>query len=491
MAVYNYHPSTPLLLGAGVDPKDPLNVIPSCISYDEHRIEKTAVTTEFSLSLLRTRRDLYEKLNISASMSAHYLFFSADGSLSIDRDYSFESDTIVWILKAYTDFGRKEARHPELLPEAQALVTSDPDEFSRRYGTEVILQERRAVQIVAIFSLSNMAERQKDILQRSFRGGISLRSFGADVAANYSKFVSEAAKVSSLNVSVYALGGGGISNLADIIQNQTDIDVITDSLQQYTSNFNFDSSAPIQYLSGSMSRFGWRGNPIDITYRDQVLSDLYILYKDIQAVKDRLQYLTSSSPDSPLGKLITAEQRNYYREVLNEYYNRLRSIQQSALACRLDEQDCPNIVDLMPSKDINWPELPQLPRILIDRYTTGLKRSSDGGTYYSVDVSGQIIFDWEAGDLAYWLVNGARSNDITPIMNNNVRSTKTLDTDIKIQALNTSITILETETNLKSVPFTYNGIRVPVLSNDNVRASLALEVIDRFGRKYKYDVFKS
>jgi hypothetical protein len=235
MPVYDYYPSTTLRLGGGVDPNNPLTVLPTCAQFLEKPIEGTAVTTTFALSLVNSRKELYSALSVSASLSAQYAFFSASGALSFDNDYAFSSDSVVWMLKAYSDFGRFEAANPTLTVEAKAVLNADPKEFARRYGTEIVLQERRAAQIAAVFSLQNISEQQKQKLETSFQGGVSLGLFSGDMQAAYKSFAAEATRISAMSIAVFAIGGGGIGQLANIITDGTDLNAVAITLREYAS----------------------------------------------------------------------------------------------------------------------------------------------------------------------------------------------------------------------------------------------------------------
>ena len=59
--------------------------------------------------------------------------------------------------------------------------------------------------------------------------------------------------------------------------------------------------------------------------------------------------------------------------------------------------------------------MPLSPRVLLERVTNELKRASDGAVFYSVDVMGRVVFDWEAGDIGYFEVNGKRASEWIPL----------------------------------------------------------------------------
>ncbi|ANM17180.1 hypothetical protein AMK06_CH02286 [Rhizobium sp. N541] len=167
-AVYEYHPSSPIRLANGLNPSNPLEVVPKCLSGDNvRRIENTSVLTTFDAKLLKTRKELYETLNVSATISGRYAFASGSGGIDFASQYDFSSDAVIWGVRAYTDYGRLEflpnGTGPDALtPQAAALIKSkDFSGFAKQCGSEVVLQERRAAMVVAIFSLTAVSEEKK------------------------------------------------------------------------------------------------------------------------------------------------------------------------------------------------------------------------------------------------------------------------------------------------------------------------------------------
>src|SRR6266446_4837725 len=149
-AVYQYFPSSPLHLSGGFDPVNPFELMLPCINYDSIKnVDTTGATkTRFTLSLIKSRQDLYHDLQVSSSLSANYLFFSAGGGFDLEDQSAFHADSLTWIVLAGSDYGRFILENARLNPEAQRMVDNfEYDSFAKRCGSEVVLEERRGALI--------------------------------------------------------------------------------------------------------------------------------------------------------------------------------------------------------------------------------------------------------------------------------------------------------------------------------------------------------
>jgi hypothetical protein len=357
-AVYDYHPSSPFALGNGVDPYDPLKVIPSCIEGVEKIIEGSTVLTTFDAKILRSRRDLFSSLNISANLSARYSFYKGSGGVDFESQYSFSSNNVVWIVKAYSDFGRKELRDTKLRQDAADLIKlGNHDQFAKQCGTELVLQERRSAIVAAVFSLNIVDEFQKTRLETRFSGGATTGVWSADVAAAYKKFVSEAAKISAINVSVIAIGGTGIVGLSPVFEDFEDLEKISKTLREYAAGINFNTAAPSLYYTGSMHAYGWQGNSLDASQVDVFLSDLYFALRDVEDTKTRLKGIISTDLSTPYGQLIGEDGIRKYIDVYNLYVDAVQKIYGKARDCAQSVENCTNLKSVIP-EPVSWPTLP-------------------------------------------------------------------------------------------------------------------------------------
>jgi hypothetical protein len=207
-----------------------------------------------------------------------------DAKFNFDENYTFASDTVTWMIRGYTKLGRLIARDLEIEPRAKALIDAGEfEQFAETYGTEMVLEEHRGAQIVALFSLRNISEQQKSRLETSFEGSYGWGFFKAEAQASYREFISGATRAGALSVEVFALGGEGISKLARALDPATDLNTISKLLVEYCANFTFKNGTTFEYYTGSVKSFRWRGHSWETAYRDTFMGELYFIYKDAAA----------------------------------------------------------------------------------------------------------------------------------------------------------------------------------------------------------------
>src|SRR5262245_20255815 len=100
-AVYQYHPNAVVTLGSTFDPVDLSAAHRDCIEYDyEYSLDAArdqavppppgnsvySGETAFSITQLRSQRDLYTYLHISAAVSGYYAMFSAGASFDLEDE---------------------------------------------------------------------------------------------------------------------------------------------------------------------------------------------------------------------------------------------------------------------------------------------------------------------------------------------------------------------------------------------------------------------
>ena len=353
--VHSYDPYSAIYLGAGFDPKQPDEAFNQCINFDSTKNVDTngAIKTTFDATIIRTREDLHKHLGISASVSARYKFFSGGAAMSFNDDYNFHSDSIVWIIKGQSFFGRFQMINPRLTNDAQQLIDDQKySAFSRKCGTKYVSQENRSVLIAAIFSIENVSNEHKQKLTAEFKASVAGGFFEGSVASSYKRFFSEASIRSQIKMSVYAIGGSGITRLHNLMTKSDDLHNIQLILSNYTKTIGADHAAPLSYLSGSMEVFGWRGqHDPQIKQRDHTLSQIYFRYKEAETVINRLNEALILL-DTPLWSFISDKQYNAYQDHLNEYETYLSLLTEAADNCFYGDQ-C--YVPPQNLKRIKWP----------------------------------------------------------------------------------------------------------------------------------------
>lgn len=344
-----------LRLGAGVNPSDPTDSFPYCFDFKTRLIPGSAGSSLFRTSLIKTRKDFLRELNVSASASAKYAFFTGAASGSLDEKYSFSSDSLTWIVYFQTDLGKSEVYDETLKPFANHLLTSKHfTQFATRCGQELITQESREASVSAIFSINNISQEQRKNLEGKFSGEANTSVFSVEASTSFRNFVQEAAKTSRINVDVVTVGGTGAADLASLFTDYSDLAAISNILRAYTGKLSFNNSKATSYRSTKMTRYGWAGNVVDFSIADIALSDYYISFRDIDIVKRKAYDFQSMASQGHL--VLTAEQAESLRKAYSDSDALLVKIVQAAKACREDEKKCISAVAFA-VPIVAWPKL--------------------------------------------------------------------------------------------------------------------------------------
>ena len=333
---YTYHPSNTLYLGAGFDPAYPERAFQSCLQFDgRSNVDgKGAIKTEYSLSLVKSKKELFDRLSISASLSARGLFWGANAGVDYFSEHRFHSDSITWMLTGKSEYGRYIIQNPKLTAHAEKLLKEDEhDSFAKQCGTEFIKQERRSVLIAAVFSMENVSSEDIKRLETHFSASYSAGFFEASAQMRYSRFIAEASRINRINMSIYAIGGSGIIELSHLVLHPDDLGEVQKVIEHYMKGLDESRAVPCEYLSGSMAAFGWQGvTPADVFRRERVLADLYYRYEETQSTYQRLGSILSNRDSLAYNKLSNTQWQTYQNQY-NQHATYLTTLMQSADAC--------------------------------------------------------------------------------------------------------------------------------------------------------------
>ncbi|MEG0619426.1 MAG: hypothetical protein RR557_09025 [Bacilli bacterium] len=293
--VIQYHPNSTAYIGGNFDPTKPGQFYPACLKQAQIRAESllpgqlagTPASTQFYLKKISSREELYRLLNVSLSASGSYGFFSGDFSGRLEQENTFSKEEFTWIIFGYSNFGKFILDSIELTNEAK-LLKDNPKEFRQRCGTDFVGMEVRAVQAAAVFTIKNLAESERKVLEMSFNasygGGspININTKGA-----YSEFIKKASSFGQIEVNIYAMGGPGVSTLAPIITNIDKPDLILKTIEKYFDNLTLNQSVPISYNTGSLQSLV-NNSEIETSVYNKFIADSFLTYENIESEKKRL-----------------------------------------------------------------------------------------------------------------------------------------------------------------------------------------------------------
>lgn len=371
---YSYHPSTPLYLGAGFDPVHLDHGYRTCIEY-AHKVAVDgpgAVKTRYSLNLVSSKRELFEQLNISASISARGLFWSAHGNVDYFSEHKFHSDSLTWALVGRSEYGRFIMKNPQLAAFADKLIQESKfEQFERMCGREFITQETRATLIAAVFSIDNVAEEKKSKLEAQFKASMSVGLFKGDIQTQYADFFAQAATTSRITLSVYAIGGSGIVKLSNLVLHPNNLQEVQQVIHQYMQTMTAEQAAPIEYLSAPMETFGFVGkSPAAIFKRERTLAELYYRYDATHNAYKRLESILLNSSD-PYHASISSSSLGSYQKHYNAHAAYLSTLMNAADTCYNEVAGC-NLPEYTLER-IVWPVdlLSECERLRLNAFTRG------------------------------------------------------------------------------------------------------------------------
>lgn len=302
--VIQYHPNSPAYIGGNFDPSRPGQAFPECLERSTVRAESllpnqqpgTPAATQFFIKKVSSRQELYRLLNVSLSMSGSYGLFSADFSGSLEQENTFKEESFTWVIQGYSNFGKFILESVKLNAEARALK-DNPSAFRNRCGTDYIGIEVRAVQAAAVFTIKNLSESERKVLEASFSasyGGGGPLSIGGD--AKYQEFVKKAAQYGQIEVNVYAIGGTGVSALAPIITSVEKPDDVLKTIQSYFANLTLERSAAVSYNTGSLQSLVNHAN-IETDIYNKFIAQAFLQYEELGAELNRLNSIRRAQED--------------------------------------------------------------------------------------------------------------------------------------------------------------------------------------------------
>ncbi|MDF4706948.1 hypothetical protein P3564_00845 [Vibrio parahaemolyticus] len=333
---YQYYPNSPIHLGSSFDPRRIHEVGLKCIDFDS-RIQlnaydssnNLAMETQYTVDQVKTRRQLYNYLHVSASVSGHYSFFSGGGSYDLIDESSFDSDSFSWVIRGYTKYGEFGMLNPRLSPEAKKLI-GNPVAFRARCGTEFVGQESRSVLIAAVYTVKNLSENKRKEITASFNASVGTELWGVGGKAKYEKFFKEALSSGSLSFRLYIIGGGGIKSLSKVAINTGDIEKVKKIISDYTKELTMEKSVPTDFLTGSLKAFYPDLGSYDFGLYNQFLEDSYLEVTQLRSKRSRLGTILRNLDDYNL----ESERIEKLEQYSDEIGSAINTITSRVIDCR-------------------------------------------------------------------------------------------------------------------------------------------------------------
>jgi hypothetical protein len=374
---YEYHPSSPLTLGGGFDPKAPLKVyVTRCLQYTKtENIDTTgAYKVDISGTIIKDQTQFFAATGVSASLDAHYSFYSGGGSFNQDTSFVSSSDSLTWIIKAEVIFGRYRPVDASLSPTAEVMKT-EPTKFTTRCGSEFVAQETRGGRALAIFTARNLSSETKDSLESSLHAAFSSPGAGGSASASYKQALSNARKSAFIDLRLVTFGGPGPSQLKAALLDIENLPEIRKTLANYVTQMTSENAIPVRSETASFSQFGLVEPGSVFANRDNVLTQLNLEYRDTWGIVQRVYSYTRPVPTGPrYSHFVEENKRKELEELSKKYENKSSEIFAQAKKCLAKDDDC-TLVDVATLPQILFPPIPEVPEVfLLERCTSSLLR---------------------------------------------------------------------------------------------------------------------
>lgn len=389
-AEYTYHPSSPMNLKGGFNPFKPTEAYLECL-------EKTTVealetpnnrSLNIQISTVKSRRDLYSKTNISASISGSYGPFSGSASTSKLDEVTFNENDFNWIIVLKSDMGKYGLVRPKLDP---SLLNLSDEALYDRCGTEIVTKERRGVMLYALITVHNLSQSERHEMESQIGGGISTAVYSADAAAKYKSILQFSYAVGTVSITVDAQGGKGLKELADVVGNGSNefanYAKLPELVNKYVKDFNPDNAVPLQYFTTSIKAFRPSLTPRRSSFEATQVGIIYEKYLDTVKTLSRIDTLLS--PNHTQGFEITNEQRQVLLRARDVFEKNMNDLYEAGRRCfneTLNSCKPPKLVDF----PLVWPRL-STDKLCELKRDDALRKGYYPGEYYDLAKSRNLV----------------------------------------------------------------------------------------------------
>jgi hypothetical protein len=306
---YYYHPKTALGLGLGFDPAASTTPKLPCIVAKKVPIDPGAVSTNLSMTYVRSWDQLNIAMKVDTKADASYLAFKGNSSFSMDTSTTFQSNAITVVMTASSDFGRWGLDADAKLTDEAKTLLANGQEFARVCGTRYVAFERRGASVSAVITLLSTQSDFKASFDAEFGGSGGWGPLSASAQAKFHSALSNAAQQARINVQVGATGGVGLAALQQTVEKlasveKDPINAIFGALGASLNGFTKDNASPVEYTVAPMDFFGWNPATIDPwnDLKERKLRALVLAYREAGIQLDSVTAMENGS--FPLNKVL-------------------------------------------------------------------------------------------------------------------------------------------------------------------------------------------
>lgn len=343
-----WHPSSPIYLGANLDPDDPRAVKVPCLK-DPIRsavpVDSGTPSTEFRSTLVRERRDLYNAFSVSASFSASFGIGGGGGSVSSISEVTFDSETVVWSLQAKTNYGRTAITNVEF---KEAFANLPPANLQSICGTHYVVMDRREAVVAAVFMFRSSSQKTRDDL----KAALSANWVGGNFSTNLSNVLQKAISRTEVSFVFLAKGGDGLSGTSGFVTSFDKIDDLRKQIANYIGKINRENAPAAEYFIAKLPIVPDVRLLLDA--RERALANAwndYLIYDQIltEARKDLNQI-------ERFWYLDPTVLRNYLTATAQQASQKIAAITASVTECLNDKSRCVYTPDIA-IPIVDWPAI--------------------------------------------------------------------------------------------------------------------------------------
>lgn len=360
--IYSYHPQSRLYLGGGYNPFYPNDGYLACTENDGVKQVDTAgaVSSQVQMSIVRSREDFYKMVDFSTSIAGSYAFLSGGGNYHFFDESAFHSDSLSWIVLFRTDYGRFVLKNPRL---KNLYSGYSSRELFQSCGSEVITEERRAVMVYALFTVKNISSSHRREIEANFRASASGAIWRAEMESSYKSILATAMARSQVQLTVNAIGGSGIQDLADLIRGSNEnpyeqYSKVPGVISGYIGKMTKENSVPVQYVTTHLSALRPRLEKRYSDFKSIQVGRLYMIFADLQSALGRLQGILFGSEGEEYE--LDLDEREVLVTRMNEYGDAVNSVYAAAEGC-YQENGGNCIIPKLNLSSIQWPQKTKIP----------------------------------------------------------------------------------------------------------------------------------
>ena len=317
--------------------------------------------------LIKTKSELNETMDISASVSARGLFFSGSAESSYFKNVDFQTDAVYWLVDSKYILGHDnlDLGAARLSDAAKAILEQDNglEAFTQACGDRFYSSVQKGARYTLLYDFHGEEKKALENIHAKASGS----GFGISASAEFTTLVAAANKAQYLSIHSHIQGGG-----SQITEHATDADDLKQQLgilradvldrdQGVTLKWYVTSYEAFPEFQAAKAQARARGNlprPMDEMHREAVLAYLYGIYSENRAAVKDVQILHQRARGNNATLTLSDENFARGREMLvalNAQNEEIATLSRRCLRASQDEECSTNsVVSLLDPADAAW-----------------------------------------------------------------------------------------------------------------------------------------